>query len=247
MPKPLSHAWDKAWKGAFTLIELLVVIAIIAILAGLLLPALASAKEKAHRTACKNNMHQAILDMYMYGNDYHDYLPSAADNLGDWDCIRIDNVSFTNLVVYAGGNSNILTCPNFKYGNQSLFNAQYGYLIGYAYLGNAVTTGWPVASPLSWHSPLKTSEDGTNVVLADANRWGGGELSAPHGANGSVLRTVNGVPSTFIPNAGASETPTTAGGVGGNVGFLDGSVIWRSMSIMRQRYGSSYELYFVDF
>src|ERR1700753_2397885 len=62
-------------RSGFTLIELLVVIAIIAILAAILFPVFAQAREKARQTTCVSNMKQIGLAVLMYANDYDEQLP----------------------------------------------------------------------------------------------------------------------------------------------------------------------------
>ncbi len=84
-------AFGWAWWRAFTLIELLVVIAIIAILAAMLLPALASAREKSRRSACMNNLKQIGTATETYTGEYGGYYPGGLN----WPT-KADNPSWQN-------------------------------------------------------------------------------------------------------------------------------------------------------
>src|SRR5436190_5033002 len=71
-------------RPAFTLIELLVVIAIIAILAAILFPVFAQARERARQTSCLSNIKQLGTALLMYVQDYDETLPHQAGDYGDF-------------------------------------------------------------------------------------------------------------------------------------------------------------------
>ena len=102
---------QRTHRSAFTLIELLVVIAIIAILAAILFPVFAQAREKARQVTCISNMRQVGLGLHMYAQDYDDVLPynnRDVDNFGNANA----PVSFLSALFPYTKSRKIYVCPS---------------------------------------------------------------------------------------------------------------------------------------
>jgi prepilin-type N-terminal cleavage/methylation domain-containing protein/prepilin-type processing-associated H-X9-DG protein len=108
-PSPASRC--SSHEG-FTLIELLVVIAIIAILAAMLLPALAKARQRANTISCLSNLRQIAIFMQYYTDDNREVFPSHRDAIVATPALPAENNWWGEQIAsYGGGRSNLFHCP----------------------------------------------------------------------------------------------------------------------------------------
>ncbi|MEN6643889.1 MAG: prepilin-type N-terminal cleavage/methylation domain-containing protein [Armatimonadia bacterium] len=212
-------------RSGFTLIELLVVIAIIAILAAILFPVFAKAREKARQSSCLSNVKQINLSLLSYAQDYDEKLTSTwygpvtpSPGSYQWPQACAPYIKNWQIFLCPSDSGRTIVANNGAPGS----SVSYGYSA--AYYGGSGVAGVTITSPYAKSLGTITAPAET-IMIAD---YTGHEISWQYLANQPNL-------STFLPNRHND---------GVNVGFVDGHAKWyKPTDLMQPAASTAYRLW----
>jgi prepilin-type N-terminal cleavage/methylation domain-containing protein/prepilin-type processing-associated H-X9-DG protein len=167
-------------RKAFTLIELLVVIAIIAILAAILFPVFAQAREKARQTTCASNLRQLGLAAMMYSQDYDQrYVPWYGDGTSQGAIATGRGLGWSSILLPYVKNEQMFSCPSdgikrtdAKAGKRSYTMNGDWYSPDQRGLSRSYTTDKGTGPPLGGYSESELEQPASTIMFCD--RWSAG-------------------------------------------------------------------------
>ena len=214
----------------FTLIELLVVIAIIALLAAILFPVFARARENARRASCQSNLKQIVLGLTQYTQDYDERLPFVEIGFGDTGVTMSDYLVWMDVIQPYVKNAQIFRCPSTTKNNTpanptgrpSIFSGN--VTASYGAASNGATDANVINTTPGYAFTYQIQTTDLNVFQTPT--------SLPQFSNSSETLMVSERVDVSGPNAywlHPLSTGNTLGSIhmeGVNAAFVDGHVKW---------------------